>query len=276
MNYTNYSKLMAIVLCTLGVWVGMSVAMTESTYADSKNEDASVDKSSPEEEESEKSVGFTEYTVKPGDYLELIAEEHDVKWPTIYEHNDEIDNPDLIYPEQEIEIPDEDIPLTRSLDGVNLVVPKDYAPAPVEATQEAPEPAVQSTQAPAGYASPQPTVAPQSVSGGVPGLNQVVGLPYVFGGTTLAGFDCSGLTQYLAGLRGIGLPRTVAQQYHATTRIGQSDLQPGDLVFFNWGHVGMYIGGGQIVHATNPAQGVRIDSLSMAIQYNGYLGAGRL
>jgi cell wall-associated NlpC family hydrolase len=65
-------------------------------------------------------------------------------------------------------------------------------------------------------------------------------------------------------------------QYAATQRISKGDLRPGDLVFFNAHHVGMYIGGGQIIHAATPALGVRLDSLASAIAYNGYLGAGRI
>lgn len=276
MKQTQHAKLIAAVGITAGIWVAAMTVLPATAQAD--NSEMSDSATAESVEPASTKPEFTEYTVKPGDYLEAIATEHDVNWPSIYERNQNISNPDLIYPEQSLEIPSEDIPLTRSLAGSTLVVPETYAPQPVAPTQSAPNSqTVEQNTKPAqstGYAAPK-KVNRSSVAG-VVGLEQVLNSPYVYGGNTLAGFDCSGLTQYLASLKGVQLPRTSQAQYHATARIGLSDLAPGDLVFFNWGHVGMYIGGGQVVHATNPQQGVRIDNLQTAIQYNGYLGAGAL
>jgi hypothetical protein len=74
-----------------------------------------------------------------------------------------------------------------------------------------------------------------------------LGVPYKWGGTSPNGFDCSGFTQYVYKQLGLTLPRTSQDQYHATTRINASELQPGDLVFSEMGsdgpgHVGMYVG----------------------------------
>lgn len=273
MQYTHHYKFVAAATFAFAIWVGTTSIGAGVAHADNgentpeKTTEESVEPSSTQPE-------YTNYKIQPGDYLEAIAQEHDISWPSIYEHNTTIENPDLIYPEQDIEIPSKDLPITRSISGAAMPIPTNYAPEPIAPTQAAPQTVGQSTNQTTGYSAPKVVV--RTAASGVPGLGQVVGLPYVYGGTSLSGFDCSGLTQYLASLQGVSLPRTVAQQYHATARIGQADLQAGDLVFFNWNHVGMYIGGGQIVHATNPAQGVRIDSLQTAIQYNGYLGAGAL
>jgi cell wall-associated NlpC family hydrolase len=102
-----------------------------------------------------------------------------------------------------------------------------------------------------------------------------IGVPYVWGGESPGqGFDCSGLTQWAWRQAGVNLPRTAAAQYDAVAHIPLSDLQPGDLLFWGFGgisHVGMYIGGGAIVHAPETGELVRVQS----IWNSGLVGAGR-
>jgi len=101
------------------------------------------------------------------------------------------------------------------------------------------------------------------------------GVPYVWGGETPGvGFDCSGLTQWAWRQAGVDLPRTAAAQYDAVAHVSLSDLQPGDLLFWGYGgisHVGMYVGGGDIINAPDTGDVVRIQ----AIWNNGLVGAGR-
>lgn len=91
-------------------------------------------------------------------------------------------------------------------------------------------------------------------------------VPYVWGGTTMSGFDCSGFTQYVYREAGIGLPRTAAQQAGAVKRISVSDAKPGDLLF--WGsrgneyHVAIYIGGNEFIAAPEPGQTVSVQHIS--------------
>lgn len=85
-----------------------------------------------------------------------------------------------------------------------------------------------------------------------------VGRPYRFGGATPAGFDCSGLVQYVYREAGIALPRTTIEQYQSGRRVKLRDLEPGDLLFYRFDrrpvdHVAIYLGDGQAVHA--PANG---------------------
>lgn len=94
---------------------------------------------------------------------------------------------------------------------------------------------------------------------------QFVGNPYVWGGTSLTkGADCSGFVLSVYKKFGVSLPHHSGSQANSGTRISSGDLQPGDLIFYaNSGgtinHVALYIGGGRVVHASSPTQGIRID-----------------
>lgn len=104
---------------------------------------------------------------------------------------------------------------------------------------------------------------------------QYLGVPYVWGGASPAtGFDCSGLVMYVFAQVGISLPHNAAAQYGYGVPVPYDQLQPGDLVFFEGlGHVGIYIGGGQFIHAPHTGDVVRISSLS---DHGGYVGARRI
>lgn len=106
-----------------------------------------------------------------------------------------------------------------------------------------------------------------------------LGYKYVYGGTSPStGFDCSGFTSYVYRQHGISLNRTAAGQYSNGTYVSRANLQPGDLVMFGSpiNHVAIYIGGGQIIHASTPSTGVRIDSLNSGYYSRNYTGARRI
>jgi cell wall-associated NlpC family hydrolase len=100
-----------------------------------------------------------------------------------------------------------------------------------------------------------------------------VGDPYQWGASGPEAFDCSGLTMYAWAQAGVSLPHSSAGQYAATPRVDQSDLQPGDLLFHGSPihHVGMYIGGGQMVEAPYTGAVVRVSSAYR----DDFVGAGR-
>ena len=105
-----------------------------------------------------------------------------------------------------------------------------------------------------------------------------LGTPYVYGGASPGGFDCSGLVMYVYAQVGVSLPHyTVAQyNYPDSVSVSRSQLQPGDLVFFaGLGHVGIYVGNGQFIHAPHTGDVVRIDSLSEGWYASEYDGAKR-
>lgn len=127
------------------------------------------------------------------------------------------------------------------------------------------------------------TTTTTTTSGGgtsvVSKAKQYIGSRYVYGGSSPSGFDCSGFTSYVYKQFGVSLNRTAAGQYSNGTAVSKSQLQPGDLVMFGKSginHVGIYIGGGQMVHAANPSRGVTTDTINSGYYANNYVGARRV
>lgn len=90
-----------------------------------------------------------------------------------------------------------------------------------------------------------------------------IGVPYVWGGTTPNGFDCSGFVQYVYRHFGISLPRTTYSQVAMGRSVTRANLQPGDLVFFrSAGHVGIYVGNETYIHAPQTGRTISIDSMA--------------
>ncbi|MFO7571075.1 MAG: NlpC/P60 family protein [Gaiellaceae bacterium] len=151
------------------------------------------------------------------------------------------------------------------------------AAATAQAAQEEPA-AVAVVSAPA---APAYTPAPPDASKGaqvVAIAMQYLGIPYLWGGASPAqGFDCSGLTMYVFAQVGVSLPHYAAAQYGMGTAVSRDQLQPGDLVFFRGlGHMGMYIGGGNFIHAPRTGDVVKISSLSESYYVANWVGARRV
>ncbi len=120
-------------------------------------------------------------------------------------------------------------------------------------------------------------VPPSPYTGVVAIAMQYLGVPYVWGGASPAGFDCSGLVMYVYSQVGVSLPHYTGAQWNAGVPVSRSDLEPGDLVFFDGlGHVGIYIGEGEFIHAPQTGDVVKISSLGETWYAATYDGARRI
>lgn len=109
---------------------------------------------------------------------------------------------------------------------------------------------------------------------------QMVGVPYLWGGSTPTGFDCSGLVQYAYSNVGLKLPRTAAEQLAASIPLTLEEAVAGDLLFFRdrsqTSHVAIYLGEGRFVHAPNGGSRVSLDDFGTPYWRTHFAGAGRI
>jgi cell wall-associated NlpC family hydrolase len=104
-----------------------------------------------------------------------------------------------------------------------------------------------------------------------------LGVPYAWGGSSPSGFDCSGFVMYVYAQVGVSLPHYTGAQWSYGVAVSRDQLEPGDLVFFDGlGHVGIYIGGGQFIHAPQTGDVVKVSSLDDGWYASSYVGARRI
>jgi len=106
-----------------------------------------------------------------------------------------------------------------------------------------------------------------------------VGVPYRYGGSSPAGFDCSGLVHYSYAAAGVKIPRTTTGQWAQMTPVKDRDMRAGDLLFFSisgkMSHVGLYLGDGRFVHAPSTGRSVSIEDLETRYYRKAFIRAGR-
>jgi cell wall-associated NlpC family hydrolase len=154
------------------------------------------------------------------------------------------------------------------------------AAARAAAAQQSTSSPVQQSPTTAGVVAPPVTVPVVASGAGHPAAASIalryLGVPYVWGGASPRGFDCSGLVMYVYAQLGISLPHYTVAQWGATSHISLSQAQPGDLVFFDGlGHVGIYLGNNQFVHAPHTGTVVQVASLS-GYYASALVGVGRV
>jgi peptidoglycan DL-endopeptidase LytE len=164
--------------------------------------------------------------------------------------------------------------------------PKPQAPTTAQAQPRVaakPQAPAQNRLAAASATNAQAIPPSGRTAGGVVGTAmRYLGSRYVFGGTSPAGFDCSGFVWYVHNAAGRPVSRGLWGQMNGGPRVPQSALQPGDTVFFantympGLSHAGIYVGGGQFIHASDESSGVKISSLGDGYWGPRYIGASRL
>ena len=229
--------------------------------------------------------------VEAGDTVSDLADKYGVIPEDIAAAN-RLADPNVLMPGQELAIPEAPAEPVDTAAPVAAVKPAS-APAAAPTSTPRPKPAATSTPRPAptaavvrAAATPKPATQPAVAGSGarVAAANialRYLGYRYVWGGTSPAGFDCSGLTWYAYRQAGRAIPRDLWSQFRTGPRISRANLQVGDLVFFQntytygLSHVGIYVGGGRFVHAASAYTGVITSSLGDAYWGAHYLGASR-
>ncbi|GAC1318919.1 MAG: hypothetical protein NVSMB2_13930 [Chloroflexota bacterium] len=250
-------------------------------------------------------VKGVEYTVGASETLADIAWRYQVDLGLLLDYND-LNDPDMLSVGAKLVLPGgkmraDAIPAPAPI--VEAPVRPAVASAPIVQAAPAPKPAA-AVQAPAPApkpvaAAPKPAPAPKpgppapapaapamaTCGGGgavVANAMKYLGYRYVFGGTSPAGFDCSGFVYFIHNHSGAPVGRGMWQQYNGGAHIPISALQPGDTVFFantymaGLSHDGIYIGGGQFIHASDESTGVTISSINSSYWQGHYAGATRL
>ncbi len=175
-----------------------------------------------------------------------------------------------------------------SYNGVSGYVASQYvlicSPASVTSASDKPAGTADTAESTETAETADSTVSPSASASDIVSIaQQYLGVPYVYGGSSPSGFDCSGFTRYVFAQVGISLPHGATSQLSYGTEVSRSNLQPGDLVFFqDYGavasHVGIYIGGDQFIHASSSSGNSRCvttSSLSESYYANHYLTARR-
>lgn len=206
------------------------------------------------------------YIVQEGDSLWVIAESFKIPVEILKELNGLTS--DRVFPGQPLLVSGT---IRSSNQQVNSASPAEQKPI----TSAVPK------SSPAPKPNPAPTPAPQPKSNVVKTAKQYLGVPYVYGGNSPKGFDCSGFVYYVYQQHGIGLPRVASDQAGVGTKVNTP--ASGDLVFFSRvkggsggiGHVGIYTGNNTFIHS-NTNQGVIITSMDSQWYQERYVGAKRI
>ena len=190
------------------------------------------------------------YTVKSGDCLSVIAQNHGQSLNDLRKANNKWD--DSIFLGQVLNVSMPSNPTVQQVEQNKDVTP---AANQVESDKKTNADTSSSTSRGGEIVSSNSVLAYAS---------DFIGIPYVWGGTSTSGFDCSGFTQYVFAHFGVNLPRVSQDQQNVGTLVSRANLQPGDLVFFGTPahHVGIYVGNGNMINAPHTGDVIKIQTLN--------------
>jgi peptidoglycan endopeptidase LytE len=230
-----------------------------------------------------------QHIVRVGETLKDIAAQEKVDLGALIDFN-ALDDPEVIRVGQVVRVPpspnatapaEQTLPATATLSAASTR-PNPPAPAPAAAPRPAapPKPAA---AAPAPAPKPStPAPVGQPTEGLATYALKFVGSRYVFGGSSPAGFDCSGFVWYVARQMGKPIPRGMMGEYNAGSHPSRDQLKPGDIVFFQntympgVSHNGFYLGDNKFVHAASERSGVTVSDLASGYWSSRWFGATRL
>jgi cell wall-associated NlpC family hydrolase len=229
-----------------------------------------------------------EHIVKQGETLRDIALQAKVDLGSLIDFNS-LEDPELIRVDQVILVPAPAPSLQAATASTQPAATSTQPAAPKPTAAAAPEPPkpapAPKPSAPPAQPAPRPAPAPPAgapTEGLAGAAVKLLGAPYVWGGSSPSGFDCSGFVWYATRQAGKSIGRGLMGQYNSGGHPSRDDLKPGDLVFFQntytpgVSHNGIYLGNGQFVHAADEQSGVTISSLGSAYWSSHWYGATRL
>ena len=239
----------------------------------------------------------TKVTVKNGDNISTLAQKHHVTRNTIINYNS-LKNPDKLKLGQVLTIPTKaeakkaelkhakalKTAAAKAQKQAQLAKQKKIAAAKAKKHKLAAAKAAHKKVAAAkkSHKVAAKPAASKSAASVVNTANRFKGTKYVWGGSSRSGFDCSGFTRYvLRNSTGRSLPHSSSAQFSKGVPVSKADLKPGDLVFFSTykkgpSHVGIYVGNGKFVHASNPGSTVKATSMNSSYYKDRFVGARRI
>ena len=258
-----------------------SSSSSQQSVASSSSSQSSVASSVSSQSSSKQAViaaNHVTYTVKSGDTLYIIAQKYGVSVASLREANPNLGNSLIVGQSIIVNNPTKNPAAAASSSSQQAQASSSSQQQPSQVRTNNNQSNQQTAQnnnqqqnnnnnqavKASSQAQPASTTRTGSGSNVVSFAESLVGVPYVYGGTTPSGFDCSGFVQYVYSHFGVNLPRTTTQQENCGTQIPVSQAQPGDLYF--WGpkgatyHVAICVGNGKYIAAPEPGQSVSIGS----------------